>query len=119
VYRLNKRIEEAENYMTGLIANMESFFDQDQVGPNYWDAYCFLAALYAARGDKEDAMKNLRIFNQKEWMSLPAVSSISRNPMFDILRGDTEFQQIFRDMETKYKAEHERVGQWLEENDYL
>jgi len=28
----------------------------------------------------------------------------------------SEFQQIVRDVEAKYQAEHERVRQWLEEN---
>ena len=30
-----------------------------------------------------------------------------------------EFQQIVRDVEAKYQAEHERVRKWLEENDML
>ena len=119
VYLLNDRTEEAENHMNRLIANMESFINQDQVGRNYWTTYFFLASLYAVRGDKEGAMKNLRIYNQQNWESLPAISNIKNNPMFDNLRGDPEFQQIVRDVEAKYQAEHERVRQWLEENDYL
>jgi hypothetical protein len=41
------------------------------------------------------------------------------DPLFDNIRDETEFQQIVRDVETKYLAEHERVRQWLEENDML
>ena len=29
------------------------------------------------------------------------------------------YQKIVRDVEAKYQAEHERVSQWLEENDML
>ncbi len=32
---------------------------------------------------------------------------------------EPEFQQIVRDVEAKYQAEHERVRKWLEENDML
>jgi molybdopterin converting factor small subunit len=35
------------------------------------------------------------------------------------IRDEPEFQQIVRDVEAKYEAEHERVRQWLEENDML
>jgi len=34
--------------------------------------------------------------------------------LFDNLRDDPEFQQIVRDVEAKYQAEHKRVRQWLE-----
>ena len=35
------------------------------------------------------------------------------------IRDEPEFKQILRDVEAKYQAEHERVSQWLEENDML
>ena len=37
-------------------------------------------------------------------------------PSFDSSRDEPEFQQIVRDMEAKYQAEHERVREWMEEN---
>jgi molybdopterin converting factor small subunit len=39
--------------------------------------------------------------------------------LFDSIRDEPEFQQIVRDLEAKYQVEHERVRQWLEENDML
>jgi len=39
--------------------------------------------------------------------------------LFDSIRDEPEFQQIVRDLEAKYQAKHERVRQWLEENDML
>jgi hypothetical protein len=41
------------------------------------------------------------------------------DPLFDNIREEPIFQQIVRDVESKYQAEHERVRQWLEENDML
>jgi hypothetical protein len=41
------------------------------------------------------------------------------DPLFDSIRNDTEFQQILRNMEAKYQAEHERVRKWLEEQGML
>ena len=42
-----------------------------------------------------------------------------QDPLFDSMRGEPEFQQIVLDMEAKYKAEHQRIRKWLEENDLL
>lgn len=35
------------------------------------------------------------------------------------LRDNPEFQQILKEAEDKFNAEHERVRQWLEENEML
>jgi len=35
------------------------------------------------------------------------------------IRDEPEFQQIVCDIEANYQAEHEKVRQWLEENDML
>jgi len=39
--------------------------------------------------------------------------------MFDSIRDEPEFKQIVRDVEAKYKVEHERVGRWMAENGLL
>jgi hypothetical protein len=78
-----------------------------------------IAGVYAFRGEKDKAYENLRLFNELEripfwWFDLFRVDSL-----FDSLRDDPEFQQILADVEAKYNAEHERVRQWLEENEML
>jgi len=83
-------------------------------------AYYDLAAVYAFRGEKDKAYENLRIFNRNKRMPLWVVDAIKiSDPLFDSIREEPEFQQIVRDIEAKYQAEHERVRQWLEENDML
>ena len=41
------------------------------------------------------------------------------DPLFESIRKETEFQQIVKDIESKYLAEHERVRKWLEEQGTL
>ncbi|MGW8315861.1 MAG: TPR end-of-group domain-containing protein [Bacteroidales bacterium] len=82
-------------------------------------AYYDLAGVYAFRGEKELAMENLRIFSEKLIAGVWIVTLINDDPLFDTLRGDPEFQQIVSSIEAKYQAEHEKVKQWLEENDML
>jgi molybdopterin converting factor small subunit len=40
---------------------------------------------------------------------------IKSDPLFNNIRNEPEFQQIVKDLEAKYQAEHERVRTWLEE----
>jgi hypothetical protein len=35
------------------------------------------------------------------------------------IRNEPEYQQILKEMEAKYEAEHERVSKWLEEQGKL
>ena len=81
--------------------------------------YYHLASIYAFKGEKNKGYKNLRIFNQKQKIPLWTVTLIKDDPLFDNIRNEPEFKQIVRDVEAKYQAEHERVRQWLKENDML
>jgi TolB-like protein/Tfp pilus assembly protein PilF len=74
-----------------------------------------LAGAYAILGEKEKAYENLRIYNQDSIQATFGVNMIKTDPLFDSIRDEPEFQQIVRDQEAKYQAEHERVRKWLEE----
>jgi hypothetical protein len=79
--------------------------------------YYDLAAVYAFTGEKKKAYENLNVFNQRPRMPLWAVNMIKDEPLFDNIRDEPEFQQIVRDVEAKYLAEHERVRKWLAEQE--
>lgn len=82
-------------------------------------AYYDLAGVYAFQGEKDKALENLRIFNKRKMNGIWMVTLINDDPLFDNIRNEPEFQQILHDVQNKYQAEHERVKQWLEENDML
>jgi len=52
-------------------------------------------------------------------MSLQFVMFMKTDPLFNSIRKEPEFQQIVRDVEAKYQAEHERLRKWLEETGQL
>jgi tetratricopeptide (TPR) repeat protein len=79
----------------------------------YWD----LAMVYEYMGDKTKALENLDIFKQREGMCSWFASGLKGD--FRKFRNDPEFQEIFKEIETKYNAEHERVRKWLEEQGML
>ena len=87
-------------------------------GPNsrvYYD----LAAVYAFRSERDKAYENLRLYNRIQSGRLMNVLLIKNDPLFSNIRKEPEFQQIVKDVEAKYQAEHERVRKWLEEQGML
>jgi hypothetical protein len=89
---------------------------------NYYssrNAFYDLAAVYAFQGERDKAYENLRIWSKRKRISSWMVVLPKSDPLFESIQNESEFQQIFRDLEVKYQAEHERVRQWLEENDMI
>ena len=87
-------------------------------GKDYW-AYYDLAAVYAFRGEKNKTFENLRFFSQIKSVQSWGPFLLKFDPLLDSIRNEPEFQQIVRDVEAKYQAEHERVRKWLEETGQL
>jgi len=84
-------------------------------------AYYDLACIYAYRGDKKNAYKNLHIYNDK--IGETEVKSMlwwfKHDPFFNNIRNEPEFQVIFREIETKYNKTYERVRKRLVEENIL
>jgi TolB-like protein len=119
VYWQNGYFDEAEYYFNAQIDYCNWTIELGRSWAKLKFIYYDLASVYAFKGEKEKAYENLRIFNQRHRMPSWAVSMIKNDPLFDSIRDEPEFQRIVRDVEAKYQAEHERVRQWLEENDML
>ena len=109
-----------EYYVNERIKYIEGIKKQSPKIPKIerW-VYIDLGSAYAAKGDKEQAYMNLRMFNQAEGIDAFNIIILRNDPLFDSIRNEPEFQQILKDAESKYQEEHERVRQWLEENDML
>jgi TolB-like protein/lipopolysaccharide biosynthesis regulator YciM len=119
-----------EYWQNGFKKEANYYFDKqieycnraNELGRKYskeFASYYDLAGTYAFRGEKDKAYENLRIYNQIPVPHYRLILRIERDPLFDSIRGEPEFQQLARDVEAKYQAEHERVRKWLEENDML
>ena len=78
-----------------------------------------LAGGYAFLGENDKAYDNLRIYIEQIVPHRAQVRGFNIDPLFDSIRDEPEFQQLVREAEAKYQAEHERVRQWLEENNLL
>jgi TolB-like protein/Tfp pilus assembly protein PilF len=113
-YWLNGDKEKAEHYFDLQISYCRDFLSGVR------DSHGTLASIYAFRGDRDQAYKHLREFNDQSRMRIYVKNGYSEdNPYFISLLGDPEYQSIRAEIVAKYEAEHERVRQWLEENDIL
>jgi tetratricopeptide (TPR) repeat protein len=110
--------EEAEYYFNGQIKYCNKSIELKRSSYGLY-AYYDLAGVYAFKGERDKAYKNLRIFNQIQRIPLWMSMLIKTDPLFNSIRNEPEFQQIVRDIEAKYQAEHERVRKWLEDQGKL
>src|ERR1035437_1262270 len=117
-YWQNRYKGEAKYYFNEQIKYCNRMIELKRSGYEL-SAYYDLAGVYAFRGEKDKAYKNLRIFNQIQRIPLWMSMLIKTDPLFNSIRNEPEFQQIARDIEAKYQAEHERVRKWMEENKML
>jgi tetratricopeptide (TPR) repeat protein len=81
--------------------------------------YYDLAGIYAFTGNKAKVYQNLREWSKITVCPLWWIIYIKNDPLFNSIRNEPEFQSIVRNVESKYQAEHERVGKWLEEQGML
>jgi TolB-like protein len=113
-YWQNGYKKEAEYYFNEQIKYDTRMIELKRLWGNFY-TYYDLAGVYAFKGEKDKAYKNLRIFNQIQRVPLWMTNLIKTDPLFARIRNEAEFQQIARDTEAKYQAEHERVKKWLDE----
>jgi TolB-like protein/Tfp pilus assembly protein PilF len=111
--------EKAEYFFDETKKNSNRMIDLGRAYAQAPEVYYDLAAIYAFKGEMDKAYKNLRIFSQKPCVEIKWGTLLKNDPLFNRIRTEGDFQQITRDVEAKYQAEHERVKKWLEEQGML
>ncbi len=119
VYWQNGFKEEAEYYCNEQIKFCNKSIELGRSWGQKLYPYYDLAGIYAFKGERDEAYKNLRIFNQMQKIPKWMATYIKIDPLFNSIRNEQEFQQIVKEVDSKYQAEHERVRKWLEENNML
>lgn len=109
--------EKAENHFNQQVQySFESIELGRAIETRKW-AHYDLAAAYAWLGENQKAFHYLNEFSKRRFIPLWLVVQLKVDPLFETIRDEPEYQNIVRNMEDKYKAEHERVRQWLKEDD--
>jgi TolB-like protein/AraC-like DNA-binding protein len=116
-YLKNGYKKEADFYFNKQLYYCNVIIKSDRSPKNY--AYYDRAGVFAIKGDREKAFEDLKMFNKSKTEGLWMVNLIKSDPLFDSIRNEPEFQQIIRDVEAKYQAEHERIRKWLKDQEIL
>jgi tetratricopeptide (TPR) repeat protein len=114
IFLKNGDIEKADRYFEETIRNSDRKLELGREYTLLPYIYYDLAGVYAFKGDKDKAYKNLKIFSQKNCGEVSCPIMIKNDPLFNNIRNEPEFQRIAREIEAKYQAEHEKVRKWLE-----
>jgi TolB-like protein len=113
------KYEEAENYFNEQINYGTESIKLGRDIASRKAAHYDLAGVYAFLGDKEKAYQYLDEFDKKDRYALWWLAFAKHDPLFASISGEERFQKILRNIEAKYRAEHERVRKWLEEQGML
>jgi tetratricopeptide (TPR) repeat protein len=110
--------DEADYYFDLQMEHSNNLIKSDHPWSQNLFAYYDRAGINAFRGNKEAAYKDLRIFNQITQVPLWMVSLIKTDPLFENLKEEQDFQHIVKDIESKYRKEHNRMAEQLREMGY-
>jgi tetratricopeptide (TPR) repeat protein len=114
LYWQNGYRDEAEYYFDAVRNN---WYRAYEVG-RYWERYgthYVIAGIRVLEGNCDEAIAHLKIFSQKKLIDYWWLFYFKNDPCFDPIRNDQEFKQIESDVEASFRAEHEKVRMWLEE----
>ncbi|MFZ0282089.1 MAG: hypothetical protein WAL29_10590 [Bacteroidales bacterium] len=112
--------EEAMYYFDKFLNNLTMVSELGRSVQNPFENASDLASIYAFLGEKKEKVyEKLRLAGKSPIWGLDMVMYVNNDPLIDSYRDDPVFQEFVRDVEAKYKAEHDRVGKWLLEHGEL
>ena len=107
--------KEADRYFNAHQEFCQKVINTDySSGQTSW-AFYDLARIYSFKGDKGNAIKNLKLYSKNKNCELWMLTRIKNDPLLNNIRNEPEFSQIVNSMETNYDSVHNRVKKWLEE----
>lgn len=110
-------IEMAEYLIEQQIRQAEEWIESGRVG--FEERYWYLAMAYALKQDIDRVVDNLKEFLGFQTGITIHYSRTLENPIFYAIKDDPEFMELCDTLKARYEVTHERVRQWLAENDIL
>jgi tetratricopeptide (TPR) repeat protein len=118
LWKVGKKEEAMVHFNSFIERALESIETHDW-GSEHKSTHYDLAGTYAFLGEKEKAYKYLAELKKRPGYPIWWVNLIKDDPMFESIRSEPRFQEIVRHVEEKFQNEHNRVLDWLEEEDLL
>ena len=116
---MNGLRKEADQYFNARLTFCSRALENDMPLQDIGWVYYDLASIYAFKGDREKALKNLTIYSKSTKCELWMLTHVKNDPFFETIRNEPGFRQIVSDMENNYRFLHEQVGEWLKDQGKL
>ena len=87
--------EKAKQSWTGILDVLENTGEEGMKG---MEKDIFKSGIFAAMGDEQEALKFIKVLNNKNWLDHKSWSS---HPVFDDLKKNPEFQEILKEAQSK------------------
>ena len=112
-YLKNGMKEKANYHFKVSIKRLEDEIKLNSNNARTYNSHFNLAIIYSILNDKQKALYYLEMIKQPQSASFHFIDELETNPMFDNVREEPEFQQIFKELETKYFELHEKIKKLL------
>jgi TolB-like protein/AraC-like DNA-binding protein len=113
------RTKEADFYFNQIIKYDQESIKLGRFGTIEKRTQFDLAEMFALSGNKEKAYYYLDEVSKNQSFPWYWIMQFKYEPFFDPIRQEQRFQKILKDVETKYQAEHDRLGNWLKKQGML
>jgi tetratricopeptide (TPR) repeat protein len=107
--------KEAEKYFSEYLDFCQDILKSSRPYSQINWAYYDIASIYSFRGDKENALKNLKLYSRNKNCELWMLTDMKFDPLLSNIRNEPEFIQIEKEMENKYQIVSAEVGKWIKE----
>ena len=118
IYLKNGQKEKAVYHFKNSVDRQQKVIQEGPKYPVLYD-YLHIAGIYSVMGEKELAMENLRkAAGCKEAENLPLAFRLifyKNDPLWDTIRNEPEFKELFQNMEEKYLADREKIKKLFRE----
>lgn len=113
IYLVQGENEKANRYFNKSISEIMKVIELNLPDAQIYETHFRLACIYSSLNQKDKAIEYLIQLKKRNYNDIWLITRLKCSPMLDNIRNEPEFAEVLDDVETKYKKEHERVGELL------
>ncbi len=115
IYLVQGENEKAKSYFNKSIPEIQKEIELNRRAAQIYETHFSLACIYSTLNQKDKAIEYLVQLKKRNYIDVWLVTRLKYSPMLDNIRNEPEFDEVLKDVETKYQKEHEKVGELLRE----
>ncbi|HKI89208.1 MAG TPA: helix-turn-helix domain-containing protein [Draconibacterium sp.] len=96
----------------------ESHIDSTHTFGPYFDSY-ELIRFYCVYHERDKAIQEMRNFSKQKYFLAQHIYHFEFSPVFDVLRGNKEYQEILAEIKVKFEANRDNIRKMIQEKELL